>query len=231
MGEAAHVLFSFDLFGFPIEITSAFLENLVIQWAIMAIIIALAIYFTRKLEVFPNKKQSIAEIFVDFINNLVEDNMGKEYMHFVPYIGSLAIFLVFLNLSGLVGVEPPTSNLGVTAGLAIMSFFIVQGYAIRKGGVKHYLHAYKEPVAFIAPLNVIERLILPLSLSLRLFGNMFAAVLLINLMYSGLNNIGFIAQLGAPIVAHAYFDIFDGLIQTYIFIMLTMVNIKIVAEE
>lgn len=81
------------------------------------------------------------------------------------------------------------------------------------------------------PLNIMERLMLPVSLSLRLFGNVMAATVLIELAYEALSSISFFAQLGLPIPLHAYFDIFDGVIQMVIFVMLTMLNIRTVAEH
>ncbi len=168
---------------------------------------------------------------MDSINNLVRDNMGEEYMGFVPYIGTIAIFLAFMNLTGLIGVRPPTVDYSVTLALALITFFVVQWFAIKKIGLGHYFKGYVEPYAFILPINLIERVMLPVSLSFRLFGNMIAGVVIIELAYKSLGSLTGFAQLLVPIPLHFYFDLFDGIIQMVIFVMLTMVNIKVIAEH
>lgn len=235
MGESVNeVLTSFDVLGMKIEITQKLLEIMLVQWVIMAVLVGLAIYLTKTLKLNPTKKQTIAEYLVGIINGFVEDTMGKEYKGFVPYIGTLVLFLLVMNLTGLIGIEPVTSNYSVALGLALITFFTIQGFAIKKNGLWHYFKGMNAPFHFVTPLsvlNVVERFVIPLSLSLRLFGNMIAATLLINLIYGALGSIGFLAKIGIPVFAHMYFDIFDGGIQMFIFVMLTMVNIKIIAEE
>lgn len=81
------------------------------------------------------------------------------------------------------------------------------------------------------PLNIMERVVLPISLSLRLFGNMLAATLLIDLIYEALGHFGSLFQIGLPIIVHGYFDIFDGAIQMIVFTMLTIINIKLTTEH
>ena len=136
-----------------------------------------------------------------------------------------------MNLTGLVGISPPTKNFSVTLTLALISFIMVQGYAIKKNGVGGYFKGYLEPVSFIVPITILERVMLPISLSLRLFGNMLAATFIIELVYESLEKVAWFAQLVIPIPLHLYFDIFDGGIQAVIFVMLTMINIKIVSEH
>ena len=136
-----------------------------------------------------------------------------------------------LNLLGLIGVEPPTKNLSVTLGLGITSFLVINGTAIKRNGIGGYAKGLVSPYALMLPLNILERVTLPISLALRLFGNMLAATLLISLLYKGLSSLSFFAQIGLPIVAHAYFDLFDGTIQMLVFTMLTIVYIKIISDE
>jgi len=220
-------LFNIKFFGYNIGIG----ESIIVQWCIIALIAILCIGFTRNLKIIPNTKQNIIEIIMDAINNLVRDNMGEEYMGFVPYIATLAIFLTFVNLTGLIGVKPATVDYSVALALALITFFVVQWYAIKKIGLGHYFKGYVEPYAFILPINLIERVMLPVSLSFRLFGNMTAAVVILDLAYRGLGGLNGFAQLLVPIPLHFYFDLFDGLIQMVIFVMLTMVNIKVIAEH
>jgi F-type H+-transporting ATPase subunit a len=220
-------LFYLNLFGYKFGVTS----SLFIQWVIIGILTILAIVFTRNLKKIPNKKQNVVEILVETFNKLVKENMGEGYAAYVPYIGTLAMFLLLMNLAGLVGLKPPTLDLSVVAGLALITFVLVQANSIIKIGLGHYFLGYFQPYAGMLPLNLIERFMLPVSLTLRLFGNMTAAIVIMDMVYNALGNIAWVAQLGIPVPLHAYFDVFDGTIQMVIFIMLTMINIRITAEH
>lgn len=225
--EKFEPLFYLNLLGYKFGVTS----SLLIQWILIVIISIIAIVSTRNLKKVPDKKQSVVEIVVETFNSLVRENMGEGYLAFVPYIGTLAIFLLSMNLLGLVGLKPPTLDFSVVAGLALITFVVVQVNAIKKIGGGHYLGGYFKPYAAMLPLNLIERFMLPVSLTLRLFGNMTAAFAIVELIYKALGHLGWIAQIGIPVPLHAYFDIFDGTIQMVIFMMLTMINIKITAEH
>lgn len=211
------------LFNNPFGITS----TIVVQWVVIVLLALIACLSTRNLKKVPDKKQSAVEIVVDAINKLVKNNMGESYKSFVPYIGTLAIYILVLNLLGLVGATVPTEDINVTAGLAAITFFVIQGYSIKKNGVKEYLLGYARPVALILPINIMERIATPVSLCLRLFGNMLAGGQIIGMVYSKMGHFAF----GFPVVLHGYFDLFDGSIQMVIFVMLTMINIKTIAEE
>ena len=97
---------------------------------------------------------------------------------------------------------------------------------MKKIGIGHYFLGYGQPMLMMLPINVIERVMLPVSLSLRLFGNILAASFLVELVYESLDKIAWIAQIGLPVPLHAYFDIFDGVIQAYVFVFLTSLYIK-----
>lgn len=225
--EKFEPLFYLNLLGFKFGVTL----SLLIQWIIIVIVSIIAIISTRNLNKIPNRKQSFLEIIVEGVNNLVKENMGEEYVGYVPYIGTLMIFILFMNLVGLFGFKPPTLDFSVVLGLALITFVIVQSNAIKKIGLGHYLLGYAKPYSFLLPLNLVERFMLPVSLTLRLFGNMTAAVVIMDLVYEALHGISWFAQLAIPVPLHAYFDIFDGTIQMVIFVMLTMINIKVVAEH
>lgn len=220
-------LFHIKLLGYNIGIA----ESILVQWVIIFIVAILSICLTRNLKIIPSKKQNILEIIMDSINNLVRNNMGEDYMAFVPYVGTIAVFLFFMNLTGLIGIKPPTVDYSVALSLALITFFVVQWFAIRKIGLGHYLKGYIQPYAFILPIALIERVMLPVSLSFRLFGNMMAGVVILELAYETLGHLNGFAQLLMPIPLHLYFDVFDGLIQMVIFVMLTMINIKVIAEH
>lgn len=225
--EPLKPLWSFDVGSIKIDIV----PEIVMQWIIIIIITAIAIWATRNLKLRPNKKQVAVEYIYTTLKNVVTANMGEEFLDILPFIGSLGVFLLFMNLIGLFGLPVPTKSFSVTVGMALVTFYMVQYYTIRKYGIKSYFGGYTFPIALITPINILERIMLPVSLALRLFGNILAATFLVELCYEALGHIGFIAQLGIPIPLHTYFDIFDGGIQTVIFIMLTMINIKMIADH
>lgn len=225
--EPLKPLWSFNVGSIKIYIV----PEIIIQWIIILIIAAIAIWATRNLTLRPNKKQVVVEYIYTTLRNVITANMGEEFLDVLPFIGSLAVFLLFMNLTGLFGLPVPTKSFSVTVGMALVTFYMVQYYTIRKYGLKSYFKGYTFPIALITPINILERIMLPVSLALRLFGNILAATFLVELCYEALGHIGFITQLGIPIPLHAYFDIFDGGIQTVIFIMLTMINIKMIADH
>ena len=213
----------------PIKIE--IVPEVVMQWITIVLIAIIAIWSTRNMKLRPNKKQAIVESIYTMLKNVVTANMGEEFLDIIPFIGSLAVFLLFMNFTGLIGLPVPTKSFSVTVALALITFYMVQFYTIRKYGLKRYFGGYAYPLIIITPINILERIMLPVSLSLRLFGNILAATFLVELCYEALHHVGFIAQIGLPVPLHAYFDIFDGGIQTIIFIMLTMINIKMIAEH
>lgn len=220
-------LFAINIFGYKYEVMS----SIFIQWVFIALALVLSILYSRKVKKVPGKVQSIVEVGIEFLSNVVKDNMGPGSSPFIPYIGSLGIYLFLLNMVGLFGIKPPTSDFSVSLGIALTTFFVIQGHTIKKLGLWGYFKGYASPVPLLLPINIMERIMLPISLSLRLFGNIFAATMIMELLYEALTGLNFIAAIGLPIPFHFYFDIFDGTIQMIIFVMLTMINIKITAEH
>lgn len=216
-----------EIFGYTVDITA----GIIIEWVVIVVLAIAAYVLTRNLKLKPNKTQAAVENIYQLLKDFIVNTMGKEYESFVPYIGTLMIYLLVLNWMGAIGFKPPTSDVSTTASFAIVTFLVVNINAIRKNGLLGYGKAYFHPFVPMLPLNLLERVMLPITLALRLFGNMFAAVVLVDLVYSGLSSIAVFAQLGIPIVLHGYFDLFDGVLQMVVFSMLTMINIKNVAEE
>lgn len=226
MGDQKY-LFDINLFGR----TYGFSKNIIAEWIIMLLLIVLSIFLTRSLKKVPNKKQSIAELLVEYTDNFVKSTMGEKYLGLSPYIGSLVAFLLLMNLTGLVGFRPPTMDYSVALGMALTTFVIIQGYTIKKVGAFHYFLGLGKPAFFMLPMNILERVLLPVSLSLRLFGNMTAAAVIMDIVYEALGGISFFTQLGIPVPLHVYFDVFDGTVQMLVFTMLTMINLKVIAEH
>lgn len=226
--ELTHPIFSFNIGKLIIDIK----PEAIIQLVLVLLIGILAWWATKDLKRRPTgKKQVVVEYIYTTIQNVVNANMGEQYGEMIPFIGTLAVFIVTMNLLGLVGITPVTNNFSVTLALGLISFVVIQGYTMKKIGIGHYFLGYGQPMLMMLPINVIERVMLPVSLSLRLFGNILAASFLVELVYESLDKIAWIAQIGLPVPLHAYFDIFDGCIQMVIFVMLTMINIKITVEH
>lgn len=217
---------------FTVKLGSLVLPSyLIMQWVIMLVIIILAIIVTAKLNIRPGKLQALAEMFYESVDKIVSGNIGRNGTKFIPFVGTLMIYVLLLNYVGLLGISPPTKNISITAGFALVVLLVVHGYAIKENGIGGYLKGYVSHGVAMLPLNLMEKAIFPVSLALRLFGNMLAASIVIDLTYEWLSSITWAAQIGLPIVVHGFFDVFDGTIQMIVFVMLTVINIKITAQE
>lgn len=220
-------IWSPEIFGYTVDITA----GIVIEWVVILILCIAAYALTRNLKIKPTKTQAAVESVYERLRDFIVGTMGKEYESFVPYIGTLMIYLLVLNWMGAIGFRPPTSDVSITASFGLLTFLVVNINAVRKNGLLGYGKGLVHPFAVMLPLNLLERVLLPVTLALRLFGNMFAAVVLVDLVYEGLGSIAVVAKLGLPIILHGYFDLFDGVLQMIVFSMLTMINIKTIAEE
>ena len=207
--------FTIPVFG-GIEVA----ESVVITWVIMAFMLILAICMTRNLKVQnPGKRQVILETAVCGLQNMVKGIIGEEGAGYVPYLVTVIVYIGISNIIGLFGMKPPTKDLNVTGALAIMSIILIEYSGIHAKGVKRWAKSFAEPVAVVAPLNVLEIFIRPLSICMRLFGNVLGAFVVMELLK-------IIMPAILPIPFSLYFDIFDGLIQAYVFVFLTSLFIK-----
>ncbi len=206
-------------------------SEIVTQWVIMLVLAISGFLLTRNLKSIPDKKQAALEKLYVTVESVVKSTMGDSYTNFIPYVGSLIIYLLCLNFTGLIGLKPPTQSLSVTAGLGLTTFMTIHYTAIKRNGLLGYAKGYAHPFVVMLPINIMERVMLPVSLALRLFGNMLAATLLVDLVYESLYKMTAVAQIGLPIIVHSYFDVFDGTIQMLVFTMLTMIQIKLISEE
>lgn len=190
-------------------------ESVVVTWIIMAVIVALCIIFVRNLKVEnPGKGQLLLESAISTGQNFFEDVMGKENRKYIPYLLTVLIYIGISNIIGLLGFKPPTKDLNVTAAIAIMSMILIEYSGIHKNGVKHWVKHFAEPVPFVAPIMILEIVIRPLSLCMRLFGNVLGAFVIMELLKT-------VVPVLVPIPFSFYFDIFDGLLQAYVFVFLT----------
>lgn len=209
-------------------------ETVVVTWILMAVLIILAIIFTRNMEKIPKGAQNVMEMLVDTINKFTAQTMGEDKKGFAPYMGALFLFLLFGNVIGLIGIRPPTADLNTTFALSILTFILIQANSIRKKGVGGTIKGLFEPLPFLFPINVLGEIANPISLAFRLFGNIVGGFVIMALLYGALGSFSAalglhaipILQAAIPVPLHAYFDVFSGALQSFIFVMLSMVYIS-----
>ena len=238
MEEFEHSLFIVELFNKIFSPPLAYLLNLIgIEVAhpdklipphvVMSIIVMifLIIFFgisSRKLKIFPSPLQNILELIIEGFESLLVDIIGEEGKKFLPLVGTLGLFIFFSNILGLIpGFMSPTSNLNVPIGCALVAFIYYHWQGVKKHGFLGYLKHFAGPIPWLAPLiipiEIISHFSRPLSLSLRLFGNIFGEELLILIIAS---LFPFILPL--PFMTLA---IFTGLVQAFVFVVLTAIYI------
>lgn len=212
--EAPRIIFQIG----PVPIT----ETIVNSWILMAVMIAASLVVTRRLTRYPGTVQNVVEMIVESLRDLVATSMGEDRTGFTPYMGALALYLFFANAMGVLGLRPPTSDLNVTLGMALLTFILIHmmGFKAKKTG---YLKDFAQPVIVFLPLNILGELAKPVSLSFRLFGNILGGSIILAMVYSSV-------PVAVPVPLHLYFDIFVGLLQSFIFVMLTMVFVALAME-
>lgn len=216
-------IFSYQLFGQTVWITTTHV-CLLIVWLILVgfAICAHRVIVKADPEAKPGAFQNVVELIVEMLDNMVVGVMGKNATKFLNYIGTLFIFILFCNVSGLLGLRPPTADYGVTLPLGLITFGLIFFNKIKHQGVGGFLKGLCNPWPFWAPINIIGDVAVPISISLRLFANILSGTVMMALVYGLLTKIAW----GWPGVLHIYFDLFSGAIQTYVFCMLTMTYIN-----
>jgi F-type H+-transporting ATPase subunit a len=194
-------------------------SSVVVTWGIMLFLVVLSMLLVRNLQMVPSGPQIYLEAAVGWLNNFFEDILGEEGKRYIPYLGTVTIYIAVADLTGVLGITPPTKDLNVTAGLAIMSIILIEYSGYHAKGVKGYLKSFAEPMPLLAPINILELFIRPLSLCMRLFGNVLGSFVVMELLKLVLPVI-------IPIPFSLYFDVFDGIIQTYVFVFLTSLFMK-----
>lgn len=208
--------------------------------AVLISIFALCLYMTHGLKVKADtKRQHAVEWIVEKVQGLVSESMGEYFMGFAPFIAAILALSAFSSLMSLFGLYPPTSDLNVVAGWAILVFALITYYKLKCGPIM-YLKSFAEPVAFLAPMNVISEVATPISMSFRHYGNVLSGTVISALIAAGLQGVsslvlgwlpGFLGdipffQIGIPAILSIYFDVFSGCLQAYIFAMLTMMYVS-----
>lgn len=198
--------------------------------------IMILIFYSKVKDADPLEEPKGAVLFgimaVEFVENMVRQATNKELTEKLsPYIASIMLYIFFANISGLFGIEPPTANYSVTLTLAAITCILIEVISFKYKGGKDYVKGLFEPFAPFVIINLISKLGTLLSLSLRLFGNIISGSILMSVIYqlfamlSGLipvvGKFNIVGVLVAPFL-HMYFDLFTGLMQTYLFATLTV---------
>lgn len=239
----SHVYVYITLFGRRVPFIT---DAVVVSWAIMAVLMVSALLLTRKLQTVPSGGQKVAEAAVEFVNNLCKNQIGPHWRTFAPYIGTVLLYLALSNicaifsilpsgsaLAALTGnpaleswqlaIHPPTKNINVTLALALASIVVVIWAEFRFKGAKGWLRSFYRPTPISGFVKVLDTFTRPLSLCLRLFGNIMGGTIVMTLMYNALPWI-------LPAFVAIYFDLFDGLLQAYVFVFLTMIYLSEAVE-
>lgn len=217
-------VFGFDVNGVHIGVD----ESTIVSWIIMAVMTVAAILLTRNLKVSGNisKRQMILEMCYEKAEAFFKTTMGPKVEKYIPWLMSMALFIGVSNMIGLFGFKPPTKSMQVTAAMALTSIVLVEYCAFKDKGLLGRFKAFTKPVWIVTPINILEVLTKPLSLCMRLFGNIIAAFTIMELVKA----VPFM-KFGVPAVLSLYFDLFDGLLQAYIFVFLTSIYLQEAVEE
>lgn len=236
---------SFDIVGQFLDTSSGLSGETISSLMVMGILILLAFYVAiRARFADPLKKPKgilfLVEVGVNFFDNLTESLMGKRYRNFGGVIMGIAAYLFISFIWGLTGLPSPITYLATPLSLGLIAFTMIHINAMRFNKWK-YFKRFIEPVPLFLPVNLISMWAPLLSLTMRLFGNALAGWTLMTLVYGAFNSIGgvvinfvnnsqlHVGGIIAPFITpllHAYFDLFSGVIQTCVFMFLTMIFIS-----
>jgi F-type H+-transporting ATPase subunit a len=220
-----------------------------VSWLVMLIITLLCIWLTHNLQVENiTKRQAFAEMLVETADKFVIGNMGEKFRYFIPFVATLFATSLVSNLISLLGFRSPTADLNTEAAWAIVVFVMITAQKIKVGGIGGYFKGFTQPIALLTPFNILSELATPISLACRHFGNILSGVVINGLLYAALALAsskllglipGAVGQLlshvpilavGLPAILSVYFDWFTGVMQAYIFCMLTTMYIANAAE-
>jgi F-type H+-transporting ATPase subunit a len=186
--------------------------------AMVVVLSVLAIVAGRRIRATPGSWQAAAEWGLRALETLLAEMTGSSGLRYVPLVATIAIFILAANLMAAVPfVEAPTADINTPAALALVVFFSVHYFGVRRLGLAGYLRKFARPFVFFLPINILGHLTRTLSLAIRLFGNMVSHQIIVAILL-----------LIVPIVVPAVLEIFGlliGVLQAYIFTILTIVYI------
>ena len=210
-------VFSFKIGNMSISVD----ESTVVSVIITVAMTLLALVLTRNLRVEGEltKRQLLLELLYTKAEDFFKGMLQPEAYCYIPWLMSVALYIGVANIIGIFGFKPPTKSMQVTAVLAVTSIVLVEVAGIRAKGLGGRIKAFAKPIWIITPINILELFTKPMSLCMRLFGNVLAAFTIMELIKIVTRNIII------PVIPSLYFDIFDGLLQAYIFVFLTTIYI------
>ena len=232
----ARIFFTIPMPLQDLPVTEAQINSLLVVIAILG----LCLYMTHGIKVNSDtKRQVLAEWVVETTEAMVKDSLGDFFAGYAPFIAAILSLSAFSSLLTLFGIYPPTSDMNIIAGWAILVFILITYYKM-KGGFANYLKGFTEPIPVMLPLNILGEIATPVSMAFRHYGNVLSGSVIAVLIAYALQSLsalllgwlpGFLGeipflQIGIPAVLSLYFDIFSGCMQAYIFAMLTMLNIS-----
>lgn len=215
-------------------------ESQINSWLVVLAVFFLCLYLTHGITAKGgSRRQHICELLIEKTEGLVKENMGEYFKGFTPFIAAVMALSGFSSLLTLIGLYPPTSDLNVVAGWALLVFFLITYYKLKCGPL-HYAKSLTEPVAFLLPINLIGEFATPISMAFRHYGNVLSGSVISVLVAAALQGLSALIfgklpgllgeipflQIGIPAVLSVYFDVFSGLLQAFIFAMLTMLYIS-----
>lgn len=216
-----HGVLKYELFGQELWLTTTTVSMTIITLIILALAFAANRAMKKATDV-PGMFQNVIELATEMLDKMTVGILNGNAYKFANYIDTIFIFILFNNLSGLLGLRAATADYGVTFLLGMVTFFIVQYQGIKNRRLRHFTSLF-EPTPILFPINLIGELANPISISLRLFANLLSGVIIMGLWYGMMP---LLANIGIPAALHVYCDVFSGCIQTYVFCMLTMVYIN-----
>ena len=234
------IFYTFPI-DFPVLGKFQITETLLVSWLVMILITGLCIWLTHDLKVEKiSKRQAVAEMLVEMANKFVIGNAGEKFRKLIPFVAALFATSVVSNLISLIGLRSPTADLSTEAAWAIVVFIMITAQKIKTSGFGGYLKGFTTPIAVMTPFNVLSELATPISLACRHFGNILSGVVINALIYGALALAsskllgllpgvlgGVLSQIpilsvGLPAITSVYFDWFSGVMQAFIFCMLTV---------
>ena len=207
-------------------------ETMVVSWIVMILITGLCIWLTHDLkEENISKRQAVAELLVEQANKFVVGNMGEKFRYMIPFVAALFATSVVSNLISLIGLRSPTSDLSTEAAWAVVVFIMITAQKIKTSGFGGYLKGFTQPIPVMTPFNILSGVVI----NGLIYGALAVASsallgLIPGLVGDALSQIP-ILDVGIPAILSVYFDWFSGIMQAFIFCMLTVMYIANAAEE
>ena len=215
-------------------------ESQINSAAVILSLFFLCLYMTHGIAERPNtRRQLLVEWVVEKTESMVSDSMGSFFAGYAPFIAAILALSALSSLMSLFGLYPPTSDINIVAGWAILVFILITYYKL-KGGLGNYLKGFTEPIFIMTPLNILGEVATPVSMAFRHYGNVLSGSVIAVLIAAALQGLSSLLlgwlpgvfgeipflQIGLPAILSLYFDLFSGCMQAYIFAMLTMLNIS-----